>query len=644
MDTLKIKPRILLVGNPNAGKTMLFNRLTGLKAHVANYPGITVDIREGTLRLPCKNQICVVDLPGTYSLHARSEDEVVTVSGVLGQLGTTSTNDLIVAVVDATQLKRNLYLVSQLLELKRPMIIALTMMDEIQKQDIQINTLLLSQNLSIPVIPLSAVTGAGIDDLLAETDNWLKGFLKSPLEAGTNSQLSAESITKRYQQIETWLQGVIKKPQSRLTKSRLRADDLLLHRFWGPIFLVLVFATMFESLFLGATPFMGIMETLISDLSNNLLPLFPPGSLLGSLLTDGIIAGVGSVLIFIPLIAILFFFIGVLEDSGYLARATFLLDRLMSKVGLSGRSFVPLLSGFACAVPAIMATRVIESKKDRLVTILVTPLMSCSARLPVYGLLIAAVFSDAPPLWGFIEIGAVVMFAMLGIGIVAAFCMAALFKKFILKGPAPALILELPPYRMPHWPSLLQNIWTRVCLFLRDAGTIILAMTIVLWGLFAFPQHETKQAIKNQNEIQLQIKNSYAGQFGQFIEPVLAPLGFDWKISVAILSSFAAREIFVSTLGVMYGLGHNLDESKMTLKEALQNDINPETGKPVYTALVALSLMVFYSLAMQCMSTLATTKKETKSWRWPIVQFSYMTVLAWLCSFVLFQAGSALGF
>jgi ferrous iron transport protein B len=646
MDTFRIKHRILLVGNPNAGKSMLFNRLTGLKARVANYPGITVELREGSMHLPSKNQICMVDLPGTYSLHARSEDEAVTVNGVLGQLGDTSSNDLIVAVVDATQLKRNLYLVSQLLELKKPLIIALTMMDEIQKQDIQIDTLLLSQKLSVPVIPVSSVTQMGIDDLLTEIDIWVHNCQVTEGCADKSHQIkpSSEEITKKYQQIETWLQEVIKEPKRPFKKNLFCADDILLHRFWGPIFLVIIFATMFESLFLGAAPFMDGIDTLIAYLSSSLRPFFPIDSLLGSLIIDGIIAGVGSVLIFIPLIAILFFFIGVLEDSGYLARATFLLDRLMSKVGLSGRAFVPLLSGFACAVPAIMATRVIESKKDRLVTILITPLLSCSARLPVYGLLIVAVFSDAPPFLGFIEIGAVVMFAMYAIGIVAAFGMAAFFKKFVLKGPTPSLILELPPYRMPSWSSLAQNIRTRIWLFLCEAGTVILAMTIILWGLFAFPRHEARPQGKVQNEIQLQIKSSYAGQLGQLIEPMVAPLGFDWKISLAILSSFAAREVFVSTLGVMYGVGQRQGKTRMSLQEAIQKDTDPLTGKPIYTPLVALSLMIFYSLAMQCMSTLASTKKETKSWCWPIVQFSYMTALAWLCSFALFQAGSALGF
>ncbi len=649
MDTFKIKPRVLLVGNPNAGKTMLFNRLTGLKAHVANYPGITVDLREGNLNLPSKNQVCVVDLPGTYSLYSRSEDETVTVKGVLGQLGPSSISDLIVAVVDATQLKRNLYLVSQLLDLKKPLLLALTMMDEVQRQGIEIKTLLLSQRLSVPVVSLSSVTGVGIDALLVEIDQWVK-LQTAQVEPSrsTHSQTlhkpSATDITKRYQQIEVWLQGVLKNTIKTPKKKRFCADDILLHLFWGPIFLILVFAVMFESLFLGATPFMNGIENGISYFSNIVRSFFPDDSLIGSLITDGIISGVGSVIVFIPLIAILFLFIGVLEDSGYLARATFLLDRFMSKVGLSGRAFVPLLSGFACAVPAIMATRVIESKKDRFVTILVTPLMSCSARLPIYGLLIAAVFASAPPLWGFIEIGALVMLSMYGIGIIAAFGVAALLKRFVLKGPTPSLILELPPYRMPRWSSLAQNIWTRIWLFLREAGTVILAMTIILWGLFTFPRNETQQTTKNQSEIQAQIKNSYAGQLGQLIEPVVAPLGFDWKISVGILSSFAAREVFVSTLGVMYGLGHSQDETKMTLKEAIQNDINPQTGKPVYTPLVALSLMIFYSLAMQCMSTLAATKKETKSWRWPAFQFSYMTVLAWLCSFALFQAGSALGF
>lgn len=627
--------RILLVGNPNAGKTLLFNRLTGLKAKVANYPGVTVECRKGVLQLP-RGPVEVVDLPGTYSLHALSEDEEITLRGVRGELGAGPSHTLLIVVVDATQLERNLYLLTQLLELKRPLIVALSMMDMARKKRILVDADLLSQRLKVPVVPVSALNQEGIDELKLSIE---RHFLSAaPADATSETKIhlskpSPEEVARTYKQIRLWLDGAYHRP--RRLQPPFKADDIVLHPVLGPILLLLVFGLMFESLFAWSKPVIETLEDTVGLLGNGLREVLPAHSLLSSLLVDGIIAGVGSVIAFVPLIAILFFFIGILEDSGYLARATFLLDRLMSKVGLSGRAFVPLLSGFACAVPAIMATRVIESRKDRLVTILVTPLMSCSARLPVYGLLIATAFSTFPPLLGFIEVGALVMLAMYGIGIAAAFMMAAFFKRFVFKGPIPGLILELPPYRMPRWSSLTQSVLLRVRVFLREAGTVILALTIVLWALFTFPRAEEPDA---------QLRGSYAGQLGHLLEPALEPLGFDWKIGVGLVASFAAREVMVSTLGVAYGLGQAGEEESASLRSAIQKDINPKTGKPVYTPLVALSLMVFFSLAMQCMSTLAATRKETKSWKWPALQFSYMTLLAWLSSFAVFQIGSRLGF
>jgi ferrous iron transport protein B len=633
------KQRILLIGNPNAGKTLLFNRLTGLKAKVANYPGVTVECRSGNLVLPKVGNIEVVDLPGTYSLHACSEDEQITLKGVCGELPSSSNRDLLIAVVDATQLERNLYLVTQLITLGRPMVIALSMMDMARKKRILIDTQLLSERLGLPVISLSGLSGEGLEDLknaIALHFSASGSLLPQPAQAQNLPKPSADDVAKAYKQIRIWLDGAYHNPRQ-ATKT-FRIDKLVLHPFLGPLLLLVIFGLMFESLFAWSKPIIEDLEGAVGFLGENVRQMFDANSLFGSLLADGVIAGVGSVIAFVPLIAILFFFIGVLEDSGYLARATFLLDRLMSKVGLPGRAFVPLLSGFACAVPAILATRVIESRKDRLITILVTPLMACSARLPVYGLLIATAFSTMPPLFGFVQVGAVVMLSMYALGIVAAFGMAAIFKHLLFKGPTSSLILELPPYRMPRWSPLLQTVLLRVRIFLREAGTIILAMTVVLWALFTFPRQDIDTPASTQ------LQKSYAGQMGHFIEPVLEPLGFDWKIGVGLLASFTAREVLVSTLGVIYGLGQDQDDKSSTLRSAIAQDINPKTGKPVYTPLVALSLMVFFSLAMQCMSTLAATKKETKSFKWPALQFGYMTALAWICSFAVFQVGSGLGF
>ncbi|MDA0712530.1 MAG: ferrous iron transport protein B [bacterium] len=654
MEVEKAKSRILMVGNPNAGKTLLFNRLTGLNARVANFPGMTVDFRQGHFKADLGELVFAVDLPGTYSLIPRSEDEEVTTKAIFGGLALQEVEkELIVAVVDATMLQRNLYLVAQLLELKRPLIVVLTMMDLVEKENAKIDIKLLSERMGVKVIPVSAMNGDGLDQLIKTIEKVFaqNDFIENSKvipQPATNPSI----IKARYERVDCWLQNVVVKSTQISGARRLKIDDILLHRFWGLFFLFAIFATMLEILFLSSTPIIEAMGDGIYNLSNFLRPLFPSESLFGSLIVDGVIAGVGSVLIFVPLIAILFFFIGILEDSGYLARATFLLDRIMNKVGLSGRSFVPLLSGFACAVPAIMATRVIESKKDRFVTILVAPLMSCSARLPVYGLLIAAVFAASPPFWGFIEVGAVVLIFMYLLGIVFALLVAAVLKRTLFKSPVPVLILELPQYRMPRWTSILHNVWGRVQVFLREAGTVILAMTVVLWGLFTFPRYEPPNSLNvnsaislHQDELaMLQLKHSYAGRIGHFIEPIVKPLGFDWKIGVGILSSFAAREVFVSTLGVVYGLGHDQNEQSNTLKQAIRNDINSETGKPLYTPLVALSLMVFFALAMQCMSTLAVTRRETKSLKWPLLQFSYMTVLAWVSSFTLFQVGTLLGF
>jgi len=403
-------------------------------------------------------------------------------------------------------------------------------------------------------------------------------------------------------------------------------------------FLSAIFFVLFQALFIGAAPFMDGLEALTQKCAAFVLGFVPKTMpFVCSILKDGLFAGVGNVIVFVPQIAILFFFLGVLEDSGYLARAAFLLDKLLRPFGLAGRAFVPLLSGFACAVPAVMAARTIENERDRLITILVTPLVSCSARLPIYTLIIATVFANQAPLFGFINVGALLFMGMYALSIVAALCSAIVLRRVLgLKTKAPPLLLELPPYRKPHIPTLLRQVYTRVKIFLREAGTVILALTIVLWALFTFPQND---ALPKQE----QVAQSYAGRLGHAIEPVIEPLGYDWKIGVGLIASFAAREVLVSSLGVVYGIGDDADEASVPLRESMRLEKKPD-GSARYSTLTGLSLMVFFVLAMQCMSTLAAVRRETQSWKWPIVQFLYMSLLAYLAALLVTQVGRLLGF
>lgn len=717
------EPIIALVGNPNSGKTTLFNALTGQTARVGNYPGVTVDHREGRLSVDGRS-VRVLDLPGTYSLVPRAEDEVVAVGGLLGQLPGSRRPDLVVCVVDATSLERNLYLTAQLRELPLPLIVVLTMMDTVEADGTTIDTALLSSRLGAPVVPVTASRREGLDALVklfgqslasgapAElpaldapvvgpdlealgakvATAWpvkaapavLGAWALSLLEArGPGLELLDAEVTRaaeafpgrvevvralvpsRYARVRAWLEGVVTRSPTPTRSERLtaRIDSVALHPVAGPVLLVLLFAGVFQLLFVGADPFIGFIEEAVAftgGLVGSLVPDSMP--LFRSLLVDGLVTGVGNVVVFVPQIGLLFLCLGILEDSGYLARAAFLLDRLMRRVGLHGRAFVPMLSGFACAVPAIMATRTIESWKDRLVTILVTPLVSCSARLPVYALVIATVFATQAPLFGFLNVGAVAMLSMYALTIVTALVMAAVFKRTLLKSPSPAFVLELPPYRLPRMGSLWRQVRSKLRTFLIDAGTIILAITIVLWGLFTFPRHdeavarhaEAVAAVEGAPDAEAQVaaldaalaqdklRYSYAGRMGRLIEPVIEPLGFDWKVGVGLVASFAAREVLVSTLGLVYGLGDGLDESSATLRDAMRADVRPD-GTPIHTPLTGLSLMVFFALAMQCMSTLAAVRRETGSWKWPGFQFAYMTALAWLGAFVVFQGGRLLG-
>lgn len=620
---------VALIGNPNVGKSALFNALTGLHAKVANHPGITVDVKKGFLR-NCDNKYEIRDLPGTYSLCPQSEDEALTLSYIKNPA------DLFVFVADTNHLDQNLYLLAELKKLDLPIVVALTFMDQ---QENSIDCEVLSTRLELPVVGVSSKNKTGIDALIAEI--YTHSAEKKPRKL--IFEYSKTSIDDAYAQVDGWLAGIYH-PTNKWREISDKIDKFALHPIVGPALLFAIFFILVSALFSWSEPLIGLVESLNTQIARIVESVLPSGTLFSSLMVHGVIEGVGSVLVFLPLIGILFLFLGLLEDSGYMARATFLLDQLLSKIGLPSKSFAPLVSGFACAVPAIMATRNIESKRDRIVTILVAPFMTCSARLPVYALLIALVFSGMPPLLGFIPVGPIILFFLYALGVVTTLLAALVFRKTLFSGPISPLVLELPPYRIPQAKPLFSMILDRSKTFLKEAGSIILAITILIWALFTFPQQSIQPNLTQAEQASYQMENSYAGSIGKAIEPIIEPLGFDWKIGISLLASFAAREVFVSTMGVIYGLGGDADENSQSLRNALLNDINRNRGTSTYTPLVALTLMIFFALAMQCMSTLAITKKETKTWRWPVLQFSYMTILAYVCSFSFFQIGQLLGF
>lgn len=685
---------VLMLGNPNAGKTTLFNRLTGLNARVGNYPGITVDFREAHVRTDGR-ALNLIDAPGTYSLAARSDDEVVTTQLAFGLVGAIGVPDVLLLIADATRLSRSLYLVEQARALGLPAVVALTFADVARADGTTIDVATLKARLGLPVLEVGPHDPAGDAALLAALGETAAGPAASVATDPNSGPVPSEGLLRMLdaydkrgavfagtphanralpdgdptadavalgQTVQDVLKGVVKAgpdPEDTSKARSERLDRIALHPVLGPLVAVGLFGLLFQVLFAWSDPFIGAIEGAVGWLSGALGGVLPQDSLVSSLILDGIVAGVGNVLVFVPQITFLFVFIALLEDSGYLARAAFLLDRVMARVGLHGRAFVPMLSGFACAVPAIMATRTIESKKDRIVTILVTPLVSCSARLPVYGLMIAAVFSTMPPVFGVVATGTVVLISMYLLSIVAALGMAALFKRTLLKSPTPALVLELPDYRVPRAGSVARVVGGKVRAFIVDAGTVILAATVVLWGLFTFPRMDTPEPpapTPTMTEVQAAaatqaiaahkqaaLAQSYAGTLGRAMEPVIAPLGFDWKIGVGLVASFAAREVLVSSLGIVYGLGEVEDENDKGLRAAVRADKHPD-GRPVYTPLTALSLMVFFVLAMQCMSTLAATKRETGGLFWPAVQLGYMTLLAYTASLLVFQVGRAFGF
>jgi ferrous iron transport protein B len=726
---------VVVTGNPNCGKTTLFNALTGLRAKVGNYAGVTVERKEGKLLgAPPGTDIRLLDLPGTYSLSPNSLDEQISRDVLLNRLPELPPPSLIVVVVDASNLQRNLYYATQVIELGHPTILALNMVDVAEANGHAIDDRKLSETLGVPVVPVIANTGQGIPELRREIVARLNGatapadpnyrprlFCQLPglfrIEAQRLADLLAETFQER--RLQATAEGLLLLSNEKALASsrshypppiqdavaaarkRLEAhgvdwrgapiewryarvaeiqravttelsppgetfsdklDRVLTHKVWGTVIFVAVMALMFQSIFTFARWPMNAIQWGVDGLGG-LVGRFIPRGDLNDLLVNGVIAGVGAVVVFLPQILLLFLFIGFLEDTGYMARAAFLMDRLMSKVGLHGKSFIPLLSSYACAIPGIMATRTIETPKDRLVTILVAPLMSCSARLPVYALLIGACI-PRKKLLGFVGLQGLTMLSMYLLGTVVALLMAWLFKKTLLKGETPMLIMELPPYKRPLLRVVLRHMWDRSKLFLRRAGTVILGINIVLWGLATYPKLNAESLNRSAVEAETpgnassmpqpgrltqeqlageQLRHSFAGRLGRAIEPVLAPLGFDWKIGIGIVASFAAREVFVSTMSTVYNVGHDeSDTSLKSLAQTLQAQRRPD-GTPVYTTLVGVTLMVFYVFALQCVSTVAVVRRETNSWKWPFFQWLYMGALAWVLAFITYQGGRLLG-
>lgn len=630
---------IAIAGNPNAGKTSLFNALTGLRQKIANYPGVTVESKSGIWQLDHKQPVNVIDLPGLYSLNATSIDEQIARDVLIeGQSnnGASTSADAIILAIDVTNLSRNLYLATQVLELGRPTVIALTMFDLAVRSGIQIDVQQLSRELGVPVVPVVARRQEGIDALATA----LKGLQIKPgngfKKIAQGPQGNGKQLVNRYHQIDA-LVGRVVNTLGREGRSRTeQIDAVLTHRFLGPLIFLVVMLVVFQAIFSWADLPMNLIDGGFAALSQFVRATLPAG-VLADLISDGVIAGVGGVLVFLPQILLLFLFIALLEESGYMARAAFLMDRLMRSVGLDGKAFLPLLISFACAVPAIMATRTIASTKDRIATIMVAPFMSCSARLPVYTLMIASCFSGQKYL-GFISTGALIILAMYLLGISIAVVVAWILKHTILKSPSAPFVMELPVYRVPSASNVLHTMISRAGLFVKRASTVILATSILLWALTAFPR-ESGSSTAGQ-----QVSNSYAGRAGRLLEPLIAPLGFDWKIGIGLISSFAARETIVSTLAVVYNVGDEDDAAqKGSLVKALTNAKRAD-GSLVWTPLVGVSLMVFFVLACQCISTLAIVRRETNSWRWPLFMMGYMLVLAYSASFITFQGGQLLGF
>ena len=696
---------IALIGNPNAGKSSLFNQLTGLRQKTGNFAGVTVDKKFGTWPLDAQTTATVIDLPGVYSVYPKSLDEQL-VTDILANPAHPDYPDVAVVVMDAANLHRNLLLFTQIADLGVPTVLALNMLDVARSQQKDINSTRLAMWLGVPVVRINARTGEGIEQvkkavlgqmetptlpgklffdpadeipgLIAGTkeryglkNNYLAlqyliqhdgfTFLNREQQLGLDELITqhqfretefqaSETIT-RYKRIAAVVADAVtdKQPVGQQTWTQ-KIDRVLLHPVWGYAIFSFVLLLIFQLIFAWAQPFMDAIDTGVAWLNGELKANLPPGPLT-DLLTDGIMAGIGGILVFIPQIAFLFLLVSLLEESGYMARVMVIMDRIMRSFGLNGRSVVPLISGVACAVPAIMATRSIGTRRDRLITILVTPLMSCSARLPIYTILIALVVPDERVLGLFNMQGLALMFLYL-LGLASALLAAWVLKLVLKTKERGYFIMELPTFKLPRWNHVGLSVWESVRAFVWEAGRVILAISIVLWVLASYgPGNSLERAESrvrqenpalNDGDLQNKIASerleaSYAGRFGHFIEPAIRPLGYDWKIGIALLSSFAAREVFVGTMATIYSIGNAGDDAGVTVRERLRQERNPRTGGPMYTPALAWSLLVFYVFAMMCMSTIAATQRETKSWKWPAVQLAYMMILAYVSAFATYQ-------
>ena len=618
--------RFALIGTPNSGKTALFNALTGSRQKVANYPGVTVERKSSALRMPSGRSVSLVDLPGTYSLRARSPDEEVTRDVVLGRLAGEAPPDLLVCVADATNLRLALRLAIELKNVGRPMLLVLNMIDIARRRGVEIDLTALSAELRVPIITAAAVRRGGIDELLTRLDDLAAGKWPAIGADGAASWRTPAIGELRAAQREA--DRIIKltvhmpaKPDSLTT----RLDAVLLHPILGLVALLALLFVMFQAVFSWSKPLMDLISAGF-DALGVLVHNWLPDGLLQSFLQDGVIFGIGSVIVFLPQILILFLFILLLEDLGYMARAAFLMDRIMGGAGLHGRAFIPLLSSFACAIPGIMATRVIDNPRDRLTTILVAPLMTCSARIPVYTLIISA-FIPAKQIWGFASLQGVVMFGLYGAGIASALGVSFLAKYFFWRdNPTPPFMLELPDYKLPRPRSIIIGVLMRAKMFLQRAGTTIFSMMVLIWFLASFPRPP-------QGATEPAINFSLAAIIGHWIEPLLAPVGFNWQISVALIPGMAAREVAVAALGTVYAIQGG--------KEAAQQIGHVLAGQ--WSLATALSLLVWYIFAPQCASTLAVIKRETGSWKWMVITFSYMLALAYFGSFITYNVATALG-
>jgi ferrous iron transport protein B len=634
--------RVALVGNPNCGKSTLFNALTGRRQRVANFPGVTVERAEGEYRTDA-GPVSVIDLPGTYSLSAESPDEAIALDVLLGRADGVPDLDVIVIVADAENLERNLYLATEVLELGRPTVIALNRVDRLERAGLQIDVVELIHELGVVVVPVVATRGEGVDRLRHAIER-AASLPRAALRLISDEEMDDADLDahRRYRWISRVMDRTVMRQGPRAQSFSDRMDTVVLHRVWGPIIFLGLMLLVFQAMFSWAQPLANGIQALVAATAGLVRALVPPGQL-RSLLVDGALGGVGSVLVFLPQIAILFLFIGILEDSGYMARAAFVMDRYMRPLGLHGKSFIPLISGYACAVPAIMSTRTIQQPRERLATIMVVPLMSCSARLPVYTLLVAA-FVPALTVGGVFSLQGLTMLGMYLMGTVAALAAAAVFRRTLLRSETRALIIELPAYSVPSLRVLLNSAWQRVRLFLRRAGTVIFAISILLWGLASYPKPAAAPGQSITQEQQL--SQSALGHLGHAIEPAVRPLGYDWKIGVSMVASFAAREVFVSTMGTIYGVGHDGDDTH-ALGQRLREARDSRTGLRTYTPLIAVGLMAFYVFALMCTSTVTMTYKETGGgWqgaRWAALQFTYMLVLAYGVAFLIYHGGLALG-